>query len=241
MRLSRLFIDQPLAADRDLTLDTRGQRYVSQVLRLRRGDPLILFNGDGWDYTAEIREISRQACRVHLGERLEKEPEPRLSLHLGVGISRGGRMDWVIQKSVELGVQSICPLFTERSLVQLRGDRLKKRMDHWLGIIISACEQCGRSRPPDLLSMTSLTEWTAAQQPGLLLHHAAAQALTELPEPGPSLSLLIGPEGGLSDAERAQAQRNGFTPVRLGPRVMRAETAPLAALAAIQTLWGDFR
>jgi 16S rRNA (uracil1498-N3)-methyltransferase len=241
MRVSRLYLEQPLVPGQEVSLDERGRRYVSQVLRLRPGQPLTLFNGDGCDYAGELLQCDRQACRVLLLQQLGEEPITALQLQLAIGISRGERMDFAIQKSVELGVHSISPLHTERSLVQLAGDRLTKRMAHWQGVIISACEQSGRMRIPRLNPPQALTAWLETHRDGLLLHHAAEQSLAELPPPGDALNLLIGPEGGLSEAERRQAMANGLTAVRLGPRVLRTETAPLAALAAIQVLWGDLR
>lgn len=241
MRSSRVFVDRALPADTDIQLDERSRHYVSQVLRLRPGDPLILFNGDGLDRAGEIRLIERQRCVVRLAQTLREEPGPSMQIHLGVGISRGERMDWVIQKSVELGVASITPLATARGTVKLRGDRLTKRRRHWRGVIVSACEQCGRSRLPTLNPLTPVAQWTAAQHNGLLLHHEASETISALAHPGESVSLLVGAEGGLSETEREAALHDGFTAVRLGPRIMRTETAPLAALAAIQALWGDFR
>jgi len=160
---------------------------------------------------------------------------------LGVGISRGERMDFAIQKSVELGVFAITPLLTERGVVQLRAERQAKRMAHWQGVLVSACEQSGRSRMPTLHPSATLGDWLATQRDGLMLYHRAADTLASVPHPGSSLKLLVGPEGGLSEEERAMALASGFRGVRLGPRVLRTETAPLAAIAAIQALWGDFR
>jgi 16S rRNA (uracil1498-N3)-methyltransferase len=150
-------------------------------------------------------------------------------------------MDFAIQKSVELGVHAITPLHTERSLVQLEGERLKKRLEHWQGVVVSACEQSGRARIPRLRTPVPLDDWLSTHPQGLLLFHGAEHSLADLPPPGEDLNLLIGPEGGLSEAERGRALAAGFSAVRLGPRILRTETAPLAALAAIQVLWGDLR
>lgn len=244
MRTPRIHLAAPLQPGRELALDERGRRYTSQVLRLRRGDPVVLFNGDGTDYAAVLLQCDRRNCRARVGEAVATESPAALEIDLAIGISRGERMDFAIQKAVELGVCAVTPLHTERSLVQLDGERLDKRLAHWRGVIVSACEQSGRSRLPDLAPPCPLDRWLAErepQRPGLLLHHAASRSLAELPPPGSGLDLLVGPEGGLSEDERQQAIQRGLAPVRLGPRVLRTETAPLAALAAIQVLWGDLR
>lgn len=241
MREHRLFTDQPLALGAEVTLEPRPTRHALQALRLQSGDQTLLFNGDGRDYAAEVAEGARGALRVRVLRATEPEPIPRLSIGLALGISRGERMDLAIQKAVELGVSTIQPLFTGRSVVRLQGERLAKRAEHWLGVVIAACEQSGRRRLPALASTARLEEWLESQHSGgILLHHAATRAITELPPPNAGLTLLVGPEGGLAPDERDRAQAAGFVPVRLGPRVLRTETAPLAAIAAIQTLWGDF-
>lgn len=242
MRENRLYTTQPLAAGIDLTLESRPARHASQVLRLGQGDALVVFNGDGRDYRARVTQAGRGEFSVRTIDATDPEPLPALEIRLALGISRGERMDLAIQKSVELGAGAIQPLFTSRSVVRLHGDRLLKRAEHWLGVIIAACEQCGRRYLPSLTPAAFLDDWLQPGHPGgILLHHAAARTITELPPPARGLTLLVGPEGGLAADERDRAQALGFTPVRLGPRVMRTETAPLAAIAAIQALWGDFR
>lgn len=241
MRVSRLYLDEPLSTGQEIGLDPRGRRYVQQVLRLRAGQALTLFNGDGDDYAAELLSADRNDCRVHIGPVVRTEPAAALRIQLAIGISRGERMDFAIQKSVELGVHSVTPLHTARSLVQLEGDRLERRLAHWRGVIVSACEQSGRCRIPTLHTPMPLDDWLDTHPQGLLLFHAAEQALADLPSPAGDISLLIGPEGGLSGEERERALSAGLVAVRLGPRVLRTETAPLAALAAIQVLWGDLR
>lgn len=241
MRVSRIFVDQELQPGIDIELAEPACRYVSQVLRLRGGQKLVLFDGSGRDFEAELLSCSRRGCRVHIQVMVSREQPAALQLHLGIGVSRGERMELAIQKSVELGVNAITPLFTERSMVQLQADRLEKRMTHWSGIVTSACEQSGRSLLPMLHPPSSLADWLGVHQDGLVLYHRADQTLATLPAPGDELNLLIGPEGGLNEAERAMATGKGFTAVALGPRVLRTETAPVAALAAIQILWGDFR
>ena len=241
MRVSRIFCDQPLVSGTEIELDTRTQHYVRQVLRLRSGQALVLFNGDGRDVTAELTACDRRGCRARVGEVIRNEAHPELALHLGIGISRGERMDVAIQKAVELGVQTISPLQTKHGGVRLSSERLPKRIDHWRGIVISACEQSGRSQLPTLNPPRALDSWLNDHPRGIMLHPLAEQSLPAMSPPGDKLTLLVGPEGGLNETEVKMAQDAGFTPVRLGPRVLRTETAPLAALAAIQVLWGDFR
>jgi 16S rRNA (uracil1498-N3)-methyltransferase len=182
---------------------------------------------------------------AEIGPPGEPEPAPALHVTLGLGITKGERMDFALQKAVELGAATLAPLFTERTVVKLRDDRLDKRHAHWHGVIVAACEQSGRRRLPQLAPAQRLAAWLnalPADHNGLLLHHRAEHALSALPPPPVArVTLLVGPEGGLAPDERAAALGRGFAAVRLGPRVMRAETAPLAALAALQTLWGDFR
>jgi len=242
MRIPRILVELPLGPAAPVTLPPGPSRYLLQVLRLRAGDPLILFNGDGRDYPGRLSVPAKDAIQVQLDHSTEIEPPPRLRIHLGIGISKGERMDWVIQKAVELGVTCISPLFTKRSLVRLAGERLHRREQHWHGVLAAACEQSGRRCIPELAAGTSLTHWLTRQYPcPLLLDPGSVTALPALSNPGEALTLLAGPEGGLAPEERALAQQAGFTTVRLGPRILRAETAPLAAVAAIQALWGDFR
>jgi 16S rRNA (uracil1498-N3)-methyltransferase len=241
MRVSRIFTRQVLTSGATVNLEQRATRYLSQVLRLRSGDKIVLFDGSGGDFQAELTRCDRKACTARVAGLTRQEHPTELQLHLGVGVSRGERMDFVIQKSVELGVAAITPLLTERSLVQFRSERQEKRMAHWQGVLLSACEQSGRSLIPSLHSPAALPDWFVAHHDGLMLDHRVTRTLPDLPHPGTSLTLLVGPEGGLSQKERSRATAAGFTAVRLGPRVLRTETAPLAALAAIQVLWGDLR
>ncbi|MBK5930762.1 16S rRNA (uracil(1498)-N(3))-methyltransferase [Halochromatium salexigens] len=242
MRENRLYTEQPLRIGECIELEPRPAKHAAQVLRLGAGESLTLFNGDGRDYRAEIETRTRGQVAVRLLDVSEPEPAPALAITLALGISRGERMDLAIQKAVELGVSGIQPLFSTRTLVRLSGERLAKRAQHWQGVVIAACEQSGRRRLPAMATPVTLEAWLGqAPTGGILLHHAADKTLTELPPPQQHISLLIGPEGGLTPEEREQAQARAFTPVRLGPRVLRTETAPLAAIAAMQTLWGDFR
>ncbi len=243
MRQDRIYTAQPLAAGARVELEAGPRRHVTQVLRLGVGDMLVLFNGDGRDYPATLVQAGGS---VIAEVALPGPPEPRapLAVTLALGITKGERMDYALQKAVELGVSALVPLFTERTLVKLRDARLAKRQDHWHGILVAACAQSGRRRLPQLAAAQRLGAWLRALPPnhgGLLLHHRAEQALPDLPPPAARTILLVGPEGGLAPAEREAAQAQGFRGVRLGPRVLRAETAPLAALAVLQALWGDFR
>ena len=243
MRTPRIYTPQPLATGARLTLEPNASRHLAQVLRLGAGDALILFNGDGFEFRGRIETPLRDGALVRIGEHSDAEAPAPLRITLALGISKGERMDLSLQKAVELGAAALQPLFTERSVVRLHDDRLGKRLLHWHGVVVSACEQSGRCRLPTLAEPRRLTDWLAhTDGGGLLLDHRSERPLTALPPPaGKSLTLLVGPEGGLAPAERALAGTHGFVGVRLGPRIMRTETAPLAAIAAIQSLWGDFR
>lgn len=243
MRNPRVYCDLPLPLATEVTLPPEPAAHLVQVLRLKTGAEVILFNGDGQDRTARLTQTDRRGARALIGELLPPEPVPALLIHLALGISRGERMEFAIQKAVELGVAGITPLFAGRGVVQLEGERLEKRLGHWRQVMVSACEQCGRNRLPTLNRAAALVEWLPHLEIGrrLILDHRAPHSLADLPPPSDAVQLLIGPEGGLTEAERELAQHHGFQPVRLGPRVLRTETAPLAALAAMQVLWGDFR
>lgn len=226
-----------------MTLEPAASRHLAQVLRLGGGDELILFNGDGHDYQARIEAPARDGACIRVGAPSEPEPPPPLRVLLALGVSKGERMDFALQKAVELGVYAVQPLWTERSVVRLRDERLHKRIRHWQGVIVAACEQSGRRHLPELAEPLRLADWLGRTPcGGLLLDHRCDRPLTALPAPGDGgVTLLVGPEGGLARGERDAAMGCGFTGIRLGPRVLRTETAPLAAIAAMQVLWGDFR
>ncbi len=245
MRQVRLYTPQPLAPGARVALEAQPSRHLTQVLRLKAGDPLALFNGDGRDYTGTLVNARRDGAEVVLAGTPVPEPEPvpLLEIELALGISKGERMDFALQKAVELGVSRLVPLFTQRGVVRLSGDRLARRQEHWRGVSIAACEQSGRRRLPDVLPARALEDWLGGiDGTALLLDHRADLGLDQMAPPADGrVALLIGAEGGLSPTERDAAVAAGLTGVRLGPRILRTETAPLAAMAALQVLWGDFR
>ena len=239
MSLPRFFVAAPLALGLH-DLPEAQAHYLSRVLRLNVGATVQLFDGSGQEYRGELTGVTKKTVQVSLQECLEGLPESSLPIHLGQGLSRGERMDWAIQKATELGVAEITPLFTERCEVCLNDERAQKRLEHWQQIAISACEQCGRSKVPVIHSPQSVKDWQTDVKADLkLLLHPVAQPLTEHATPT-TLAFLIGPEGGLTEDEVTQASQVGFQPARLGPRVLRTETAPVVALSVAQQLWGDF-
>ncbi|SDS54107.1 16S rRNA m(3)U-1498 methyltransferase [Pseudomonas asplenii] len=239
MRLSRFFIDAPLSPG-EHQLPEAQAHYIGRVLRMAEGDALQVFDGSGNEFLGSLLEVGKKHVRVQLTETFAGQPDSPLHLHLGQGLSRGERMDWAIQKATELGVSEITPIVSERCEVRLKDERADKRLAHWRQIAISACEQCGRSTLPVIHPPLLLNEWLKQTEAELkLVLHPVAEPLTSHPKPA-SLAFLIGPEGGLSDAEVEQAARAGYWTARLGPRVLRTETAPVVALAVAQQLWGDF-
>jgi len=239
MRLSRFFIDAPLSLGQH-ELPEAQAHYIGRVLRHAAGDAVQLFDGSGQEYLGALIEVGKKAVRVELREQLAGQAESPLRIHLGQGLSRGERMDWAIQKATELGVSEITPIVSERCEVRLKDERADKRLAHWRQVAISACEQCGRSVLPVIHAPVTLAEWQAHVQAELkLVLHPVAAPLESHARPH-SLAFLIGPEGGLSEAEVEQAKAAGFHAARLGPRVLRTETAPVVALAVAQQLWGDF-
>lgn len=238
MRLSRFFIDVPLALGSHALPETAAH-YIGRVLRLSNGSAVQLFDGSGQEYLGELVEVGKKQVRVELRQQLAGQPESPLRIHLGQGLSRGERMDWAIQKATELGVAQITPLISERCEVRLNDERADKRLAHWRQIAISACEQCGRSVVPTIHPPQQLGDWLPVEAELKLVLHPVAAPLTSHAQPR-TLAFLIGPEGGLSEHEVEQAQQAGFQAARLGPRVLRTETAPVVALSVAQQLWGDF-
>jgi 16S rRNA (uracil1498-N3)-methyltransferase len=242
MRLTRVYVDAPLAAGERVALEGSAATHITRVLRLRPGDALTLFNGQGGEYAARITEARGGRLTVAVGEAQSVERESALSLTLAQGISRGERMDLVVQKATELGVCGIAPVFTERSVVRLSAPQAARKLEHWRAIAVAACEQSGRNRVPQLRAPVPLADFLKAAAPGtrLLLSPGGAVRIQDLPPPAAVVTVLIGPEGGLTEAERESAVAAGFTPVRLGPRVLRTETAAIAALSVLQGAFGDF-
>jgi 16S rRNA (uracil1498-N3)-methyltransferase len=242
---TRLFVSDRLGNGRQIVLNGEPARYLGRVLRLRVGDRLNVFNGDDGEWQADIVAMTRETATLRIAGTYDSATESPLRVHLVQGVSRGERMDFVVQKATELGVKRITPVFTAHGVVKLEGERADKRREHWQRIAESACEQCGRVRPPLVDSPLPLAYWFGAAAPAdstqLVLAPGTAQPLTGIDSPGTKLCLLVGPEGGLSDSELADAAIAGFRRVSLGPRVLRTETAALAALAIAQATWGDLR
>ena len=242
MRLTRVYVDSDLQTGQRLSIDGSAGNHVARVLRLRVGEALTLFNGQGGEYRGSIQEMRRDTVLVNVLEHREVERESPCHLVLVQGISRGERMDWVIQKATELGVSQISPVFTERSVVNLDEKQASRKIQHWRSIAIAACEQSGRNRVPDItppLGLYDLLEGRATRGPALLLTPSATMRMADVTGAETGATVLIGPEGGLADVEQETAVRSGFTPVRLGPRVLRTETAALCALTLLQQKFGD--
>ena len=239
MRLSRFFIDAPLSLGQHQLPETQAH-YIGRVLRHAVGDAVQLFDGSGHEFLGELIEVGKKNVRVELRETFVGLAESPLRIHLGQGLSRGERMDWAIQKASELGANAITPIVSGRCEVRLKDERTDKRMAHWRQVAISACEQCGRSVIPLIHPPLALADWLGQTEAELkLVLHPLAEPLAGHARPK-SLAFLIGPEGGLADTEVAQAKSHGFHAARLGPRVLRTETAPVVALSVAQQLWGDF-
>ena len=243
MSQPRIHFPAPLQSDTTLTLPEDAYRHLVQVLRLRQNERFIAFDGRGGEYAAEIIEIGKREARARIGTFVDVARESPLDLTLAQCIAKGERMDYTLQKAVELGVTRIVPLLSSRSVVRLDTERMDKKLEHWRGVIVSACEQSGRTRVPQLADVEALPSWLDredAHGERLTLDPLAHHGLRELPPPRGPLTLLVGPEGGLSEHELHRAHEAGFTGIRMGPRVLRTETAGIAALAAMQAMWGDW-
>ena len=243
MRLTRCYVPGPLAAGDTRQLPQEVATHVARVLRARAGQLLTLFDGRGGEYDATIVQIDRRGVQVRIELHRAIERESPLPVTLLQALARGERMDFIVQKATELGVAAIVAMGGDRSVVRLDGAGLARRCEHWRAVAISACEQCGRNRVPtishaaDLASACGEVDATSVR---LLLAPDADQTLIAVTRQAARIALAVGPEGGFSDEELSLAQQQGFTFCRLGPRMLRAETAPLAALAAIQAVAGDF-
>jgi 16S rRNA (uracil1498-N3)-methyltransferase len=231
LRIHRVHTHQALEPGIEVVLQEGTAHYLGRVLRVSPGQAIVLFNGDGSDYAAEVVRAGRRDLVLAVNSRLPGLAEPALGITVVQGISRGERMDHTLQKCTELGAAAFQPLFSERSEVRLQGEKLERRLEHWQGVVISACEQCGRARVPPVRPPLTLSRWLEQASPGvrLVLDPEAAQPLAAL-EPPRSVELVVGPEGGFSEAE---------VDVRLGPRILRTETAAPAAVTVLQCLAGD--
>lgn len=243
---ARFHVDRTLGVGADVSLPPDAAHHAARVLRLAENDPVTLFDDTGGEYLSVIVRVGRGEVVVRTTAFLDVERESPLATALVQGVSSGERMDYTIRKAVELGITRVVPVFTERSVVKLSGERADRRTAHWRALAIAACEQCGRNRVPAVDPPLPYERWLGDLPPPqagaarLTLSPTAMQRLADLPRPAGPIALLVGPEGGLTSEEAALAQQRGFGPVRLGPRVLRTETAAVAALAALQTLWGDF-
>ncbi|HXE40958.1 MAG TPA: 16S rRNA (uracil(1498)-N(3))-methyltransferase [Azonexus sp.] len=241
--MPRFYCREALAPGAHVELPEPVARHAVRVLRLPPGAPMVLFDGRGGEYPARIERIERDRVLAELGAWQDVERESPLAITLVQALQVGEKMDFTIQKAVELGVRDIVPVESRRSVMRLAGERAAKRVAHWQGVAASACEQCGRNQVPLIAPLEKLENWLARPTHAtlrLMLAPDAERALVEIPPAG-EVQLLIGSEGGLDPQEVIAATQAGFQAVRLGPRVLRTETAGLAALAAMQAIWGDFR
>lgn len=242
MRIPRIYQALSLSTGQELTLSTEASNHVGRVLRLSVGAKLRVFNGTGGEYNAEIIALNKQKTIVKLQEFITINTESTLTIQLGQAISRAEKMDFTIQKAVELGVTQITPLFTERCGVKLSEQRWQKRVEHWRAVAISACEQSGRDRVPTIIEPMILTTWLAQKSAGsCFILHPGGESRPALDTITTPITVLIGPEGGFSDNEVAIAQQQGFVSLNLGPRILRTETAALVAISAFQCWLGDFK
>lgn len=240
--MPRFFVDMPLGPGAKVSLPPVPAHHASRVLRLVKGDEVVLFNGQGGEYPAILEWVDKDGVTARCQEWRDTERESPLDIRLAQGISSGERMDYTLQKAVEMGVREIQPLAMKRSVVKLTAERAARRVAHWRGIVMSACEQCGRNQLPAVNKPLEIPQWLATVPEGvkLFLSPEAAVSLKELPAPAGPVWLVAGPEGGFEPEEAGLITDFGFMPVRLGPRILRTETAALAAVAAMQVLWGDY-
>lgn len=241
MRIPRIYHPEPIQQLGNLALSEDAAGHIGRVLRMKEGQEVLLFDGSGAEFPAVISSVSKKNVEVTISERIERNSESPLDLHLGQVISRGDKMEFTIQKSVELGVNAITPLISERCGVKLDQKRFEKKLAQWQKIAISACEQCGRNTVPEIRPIMSLEEWCSEQYDGLKLnlHPRAMYSINTLPTPVTKVRLLIGPEGGLSAEEISMTREHQFEETLLGPRVLRTETAALTAITALQVRFGD--
>jgi len=243
MRLTRVYVETPVAAGRRLVVEGSAVNHITRVLRLRSGDALTVFDGSGGEFGARIEEFRKDSVVVSVEDHRTLDRESPLSLTLAQGISRGERMDWIIQKATELGATRIVPVFTKRSVVRLDDKQAERKLQHWRAITVAACEQCGRNRLPDLATPIDffdvLPESVTPGETRLLLSPGGDLRIDDLRDIQSGVTVLIGPEGGLDEVEQEAAIAAGFKAVRMGPRVLRTETAAIAALTILQRYFGD--
>jgi 16S rRNA (uracil1498-N3)-methyltransferase len=248
--MTRLFFTGPLSPDTTIRLDTESSHHALRVLRLARGDAVELFNGDGLRYPAQLLDADARAATVQVGTPIAAHTESPLTLRLAQVLPSGDKMDWVVEKAVELGVLTIQPLQSTRSILRLDASRSAKRLAHWRRIAIAACMQCGRDRVPEIAAPVDLNRWLLERREhvrhagdtahaGFMLSPRGSIRLNELAAPASAAWILVGPEAGLSETEESLAIECGWQPLRLGPRILRTETAGLATLAALQARFGD--
>ena len=244
MRLTRVHVAGPLVAGQRVRLQGNAASHITRVLRLRVGAALVVFDGGGGEYQASIDKAHGGEVLVAVGARADTERESPLALTLAQGVSRGERMDFVVQKATELGASQLVPVLTERSVVRLTAQQSDRKVNHWRAIVVAACEQCGRNSLPSVSAPLPLGEFlkggaAAAAGTRLLLSPTGTATLQDVPRPAAGITVLVGPEGGLTDEEEKSAIAAGFTALRLGPRVLRTETAAITALALLQRQFGD--
>ncbi|AUI86998.1 16S rRNA (uracil(1498)-N(3))-methyltransferase [Vibrio azureus] len=241
MRIPRIYHPETIQQLGALALSEDAAGHIGRVLRMKEGQAVLLFDGSGAEFPAVISQVTKKSVMVELSERVEHNIESPLDLHLGQVVSRGDKMEFTIQKSVELGVNSITPLISERCGVKLDQKRFEKKLAQWQKIAISACEQCGRNRIPEIRPVMTLEQWCQESFDGLRLnlHPRAKYSINTLPTPIEKVRLLIGPEGGLSSGEIEMTREHQFEETLLGPRVLRTETAALTAITALQVRFGD--
>ncbi|MCP4409520.1 MAG: 16S rRNA (uracil(1498)-N(3))-methyltransferase [Gammaproteobacteria bacterium] len=243
MRISRVFLDRPLAVGDQVEIDTQAHHRLVNVLKYRPGTRLIIFNGQGGEFTATLQHVFRSSSLIEVDKFIDCHRESNLKTNLIQGIARGDRMDFTLQKTVELGINLIQPIFTANSSVSANKRHLENKHRHWARIITTACEQCGRTLVPKLLRPITLTDYldSNANRFGIVLDPKSHVGLKTLSFNADEISILIGPEGGLSNQELKKTQENGFSRIGLGPRVLRTETAAVTTLAVAQSLWGDLK
>lgn len=241
MRVLRIYHPETISVDQQITLTADASNHLVNVLRVSEGQPLVIFNGDDNEYPAELVVVNKRKCEAMIDAKLSLSVETPLKIHLGQGVSRGDRMDMVIQKAVELGVDEITPIVTQRCGVKLSSDRWQKKVEQWQRIVIGACEQSGRNQIPKIHPVVQISEWISqsTRQLRITLHPQASKGIKHLSIPSNGVRLLIGPEGGFSESEIYATEQAGFQTCHMGPRVLRTETAAIAAIAALQSIHGD--